>query len=521
MAMKIKEPSMLFEERVGVCNVTLCLDKRNPDRAVDGQFPLCMRFTINYRKYYFCIGEKCSVAELARISKANGHGERKMDNETNFERQVRLQQLFQNYVHVVETLNQTGALTLDRIKTALTGRCESTSLISVWEGIIQEKIQAGKAGTAGSYNNALNCFKNLTGFTYKDGFSIDPTLVNNWVVSMGEHNYAAATQGIYLRACRVVVNRCIAEGHIMQKAYMFGKSRDKIKIPNGASRKGWYLTVEQMKELYNHWKTNDLDFPIYDYKRTDNPPYAVKTPLAAKLIHQSLAMFLMQYLSCGCNLVDLALMRYNRFYFDSDRKAFQFIRHKSEDETKDGEGMEVIVPIIEPMREILDMYGTEPKLDALVFPFLLGDVMDADVMTKRDRMHQENKNVAHRMKKVAQRLGWTVYPSGTYARHSFATNLHAVKVPMEYLSDAMGHSVGNTGQITMRYISPYTIEERVRYNNFLLGINEPEKVMIQSTSATKQRLYEKMDEFSEEEIKDALIMMKKKQFERWQSELMV
>jgi hypothetical protein len=82
------------------------------------------------------------MAELARISKANGHGERKMDSETNFERQVRLQQLFQNYVHVVETLNQTGALTLDRIKTALTGRCESTSLISVWEGIIQEKIQA-------------------------------------------------------------------------------------------------------------------------------------------------------------------------------------------------------------------------------------------------------------------------------------------------------------------------------------------------------------------------------------------
>ena len=40
--------------------------------------------------------------------------------------------------------------------------------------------------------------------------------------------------------------------------------------------------------------------------------------------------------------------------------------------------MEVIVPIIELMREILDMYGAEPKLDALVFPLLLGDVMDAD-----------------------------------------------------------------------------------------------------------------------------------------------
>ena len=187
----------------------------------------------------------------------------------------------------------------------------------------------------------------------------------------------------------------------MQKAYMFGKSRDKIKIPNGASRKGWYLTAEQMKELYNHWKDNDLEFPIYDYKRTDNPPYAVKTALAAKLIHQSLAMFLMQYLSCGCNLVDLALMRYNRFYFDSDRKAFQFIRHKSEDETKDGEGMEVIVPVIDPMREILEAYGAKPKLDALVFPLLIGDAINQGEQAIRDRVHQENKNIATRMKKLA------------------------------------------------------------------------------------------------------------------------
>jgi hypothetical protein len=89
-------------------------------------------------------------------------------------------------------------------------------------------------------------------------------------------------------------------------------------------------------------------------------------------------------------------MRYNRFYFDSDRKAFQFIRHKSEDETKDGEGMEVIVPIIEPMRKILDMYGAEPKLDALVFPFLLGDVMDAEEDKTRLK-RQLTQNAAHEL----------------------------------------------------------------------------------------------------------------------------
>jgi len=79
----------------------------------------------------------------------------------------------------------------------------------------------------------------------------------------------------------------------------------------------------------------------------------------------------------------------------------QFIRKKSEDETKDGEGMEVIVPVIDPMREILEAYGAKPKLDALVFPLLIGDAINQGEQAIRDRVHQENKNIATRMKKLA------------------------------------------------------------------------------------------------------------------------
>ncbi len=73
-------------------------------------------------------------------------------------------------------------------------------------------------------------------------------------------NLASATQGIYLRTCRLVVNRCIGEGYLMPKAYMFGKSRDKVKIPAGASRKGWYLDVAKMQELFDHWQKKDVHF---------------------------------------------------------------------------------------------------------------------------------------------------------------------------------------------------------------------------------------------------------------------
>ena len=476
---KFDEISVLFEERVGVCSISMCLDKRHPKREKDEAFPLCVRFTIQRTRYYHSLGEKCSSSQLAKVATSTGQGERKLGIETNYERQNRLLDVFNSFVNTVVGLNQTGPLTLDRIKTALTGRCEATSFISVWEEIIAEKRNAGKAGTADSYEGVLNSFKELTGFDYKDGFAIDSSLINKWVEGMVGRNLASATQGIYLRTCRLVVNRCIGEGYLMPKAYMFGKSRDKVKIP----------------------------------RSKDNPKNTVKTEANIELIYKALGMFLMQYFCCGCNLADLALLRYNRFYFDTNGDAFQFIRKKSEDETMDGEGMEVIVPIIDPMRELLEAYGADPKLDALVFPFLLGDAIKMDEQAMRDRVHQENKNIAKRLKKFTEQIEWTVHPTGTFARHSFATNLHAAKVPREYISDAMGHSLGNKGQITMRYISPYTVKERMTYNNLLMGIVEDPNptAKIVKVKTVKQSLLDKMENFSEEEIRDALIMMKKRE----------
>jgi hypothetical protein len=66
-------------------------------------------------------------------------------------------------------LNETGALTLDRIKTALTGRCESTSFIATWEEVVQEKREMDKVGTANNYELALKNFKRHTGVDYVDG----------------------------------------------------------------------------------------------------------------------------------------------------------------------------------------------------------------------------------------------------------------------------------------------------------------------------------------------------------------
>ena len=158
----------LFEDRVGSCTIAMCLDKRHPDSENSKLFPLCIRFTIYDSRYYYRLGEKCSYEDLDKLSRSQGNREKRIGLETTFERKVRLQEVFASMVHVVTTVSERGILTLERIKVALTGRCETASFLSVWEEIINEKRALGKAGTAENYGDAYRCFKRITGFTYAD-----------------------------------------------------------------------------------------------------------------------------------------------------------------------------------------------------------------------------------------------------------------------------------------------------------------------------------------------------------------
>jgi len=215
-------------------------------------------------------------------------------------------------------------------------------------------------------------------------------------------------------------------------------------------------------------------------------------------------MFLAQYLCNGCNLYDLALIRYDDYYDISEHKALRFFRHKTKDHSESGS--EVIIPIIPPLKKILDELAAPAKRGELLFPFLLGEGVDPDSMKARDKIHQENHNVADRVKKIAKILDWEIEPSSTFARHSFATNMSRAKVPMDYIGFAMGHSLGNKGQITKRYISPYPIEEQMQYNSYLLDLQELKT--LRQKDLTKEELVQMVKATMTKEELFALLMGK-------------
>jgi len=330
------ESSAIFSEKVGDVSIRMMLDIRNrkqkePD---DMEFPLCIRFVLDGKRSYYRLGESYTEEELKAIRLSSGFGEKGVaGKETRFQTKMRLNSTFMQYVAIVRNLAETGPLTLSRITTALTGKSDVSSLIDVWENYIKEKIEMGKVGTADTHRNALRSFVEITKFKKKDGFAVDADLVRKWGAGMKKRGNSATTIGINFRNLRVIINVCVSEGYMQPKDNMFGtnvRKADKVKIPTGGTRKGQFISIEKMTELYLHWKNHDFDLPLYRQGQK-NKPYAIKEEGSRERIYRSVGLFLAQYIGCGCNLSDLALLEYNDFYYDNGCQAFRFIRKKTKE----------------------------------------------------------------------------------------------------------------------------------------------------------------------------------------------
>ena len=428
-------------------------------KSTSGHYHLCLRFSMNSKRYYYRLGEKYTAAEFDVICKADGRGRGKSVNQSYTKRQE-LSALYSKYERLIKEMSDRGKLkSVANIEILLTGKTDkrlivdnpiTDTFLSVW----REVIASAKPSTADSYNNAYNSFVESKVYDENDGFAVDTLTVKKWMQYMAGKDYKNSTVGIYLRAIRVVFNTCIRKGYLREADYPFSaKDPEKISIPVGSSRKTAVLSIAEMTRLYELFLNGEL-------------PSNFKNKA---VVMRTLGLFLCQYLCNGCNLYDLALFRYDDYYEVSDHKAFRFFRHKTSEHSE--AGAEVIVPIIPALKMILDRIAAPVSFGGLVFPFLLGENIDPDSKQAVNKIHQENKNIADRMKKIAPIAGISDCPTSTYARHSFATNLSQQGVPLDYVSFAMGHSTGNRGQITKRYISPYPIFKQMEYNAKLLLVN--------------------------------------------------
>ena len=105
---------------------------------------------------------------------------------------------------------------------------------------------------------------------------------------------------------------------------------------------------------------------------------------------------------------------------------------------------------------------------------------------KKRRVAMENQNIKKRVRRLVESLGWSVQPSGTWCRHSFATNLTHAGVPHNYISESMDHAVDNN--ITNRYIDAYPLSQQMAFNSKLLKLNDEPDIMEELKDLTPEQL---------------------------------
>ena len=462
--------------KVENCSLTLVLDKRtNKNTDV---YPLAVCFQIAAKRYYYKLKdiEYQSEKYFNEVCSVKGAKSLLMPVRTEW------QNLLESYREKLEKLSKKQPLTLELIRTFLTGDAmeedTATSFVGVWESIIEKMKKEDRVGTAENYQWALNSFLKYAGDV--KGFKVDKNVIEKWndvmkngVMENGKlvGQIADATRGMYLRTCRVVWNECIRQGYLTEDKYPFSnKDNTLISIPRGKRRQQSYLNVDEMTQLYNV-------FVEKRYPDSWSPDYKQRA-------HQSLGLFLAQYLCNGFNLADAGRLQYNRTYFAEGGRAFEFMRKKTS--ARSNSMSVVIVPIIEPLKVILDEIAAKPEKDAYVFPQIFNGVTDE--LTRRKLTVQENSNIKDRMIRICNEvLGWDKVVSGTWARHSFATNLKLAGVEELYISESMGHSQGN--DVTSGYQDMYPLEIRFRNNSKLLNV-EPKEEPIDIDKLSKKEMKE-------------------------------
>lgn len=95
--------------------------------------------------------------------------------------------------------------------------------------------------------------------------------------------------------------------------------------------------------------------------------------------------------------------------------------------------------------------------------------------------------------------------------------MYSIEIPKDYISDAMGHTIENRGNITDRYISAYTLEKRMYYNELLLNLpgkrRTTNNVVSTEVDEERQDLLSMLDNFSNEELQKAILKLQNDKIE--------
>lgn len=320
----------------------------------------------------------------------------------------------------------------DEFKAKFYRKSADTRNVYYHYGSVIKKLEGeGRIGTAGNYNNSLSSIKKFSGKDGRLDFSkITVNFLEKYEKWMKDEGNSVATIGFYLRPLRAICRIGIKEGGMNPEQYPFEKG--KYQIP----------TKRNVKKALNMGEITALvNFERKEFSLTD----------------KAIDFWMLSYLCNGANIKDLLKLKYR----DIGNEAITFIRAKTERSKKDQEA--VIVPLIDPIKELIEKWGNKPKdPDKFVFPVLNDEITPAQ---EYERMKRFVKKINKNIQPVAESLGISKKVTTYVARHSFSTTLKRAGASTELIKESLGHSSVNT---TENYLDSFENEVKREFAEKLL-----------------------------------------------------
>ena len=289
----------------------------------------------------------------------------------------------------------------------------------------------GRIKTYASYIGTLNKIKSLKFYRSTLLEHIDKVWLNTFAENLRKQGLKTASIGIYTRNIRAIFNWEISRGRIKPEFYPFG--RNKFKPPT-STRVKKALSYDEVIKIFEYIPQSQMESWSRD-------------------------MWIFSYLANGMNIKDVALLRYSNI----SGNELHFVRAKTQRKTIENQRL-VHVFLHSHMLEIIERWGNKKKHpEQLIF-----NIIESNNPTPQEeytRVDRAVKLINKYMKRIGASLELSKYPTCNFARHTYSTVLKRANVPIEVISEALGHFSVKTTEI---YLDSFESDKRAEISKFLL-----------------------------------------------------
>jgi len=385
---------------------SLFIDRYHP--KADGKCSISVRVTFERQKKYYKTDIAITTVDFEKSQGEKPRGDFKA-------LALKLNEYEKKAIDIIEKLPAFSFAAFE--KQYFTNRGAKGTVKAAFDERITELTEAGRIGTAVSYNCAKN---SIDKFTPHVKFSqVTPDWLTKYEKAMITGGNSKTTIGIYLRTLRSLFNSAINNGDVLPALYPFRRNeadKNKYEIPEGSNTKK-ALPMAEIELIFNY------------------------SPAKGSIREMAKDFWIFIYFTNGLNVKDLCLLKYENI----KGSTINFIRAKTKRQKKE----KIIQAVLQPETiAIIAKWGNISK-DGFVFPILHGN----ETPTRERQLIQQITHVINdNMKAIADELQ-IINPVGTYvARHSFATILKRSGASTEVISEMLGHSSLNT---TKRYLASF------------------------------------------------------------------